>query len=78
MICLKQTLMDLKEVGRSPANSHIHTPIGFKESKKREEEKNKEKGWEALSRKRDTYEIDDDEFFMSFVGFLMPSLCGFS
>lgn len=37
----------------------------------------------ALREKRDTYEIDDDEFFMSFVGFLMPSLtppiiCGFT
>lgn len=25
MICLKQTLMDLKEVGRSPANIYTHT-----------------------------------------------------
>jgi hypothetical protein len=44
MICLKQTLMDLKEVGRSPANSHIYTHTHWLQRIKRKEEKNKEKG----------------------------------
>lgn len=63
MICLKQTLMDLKEVGRSP-RLYVYT---HSEASKDENIKIQR----AIHTKK---KYIDDEFFMSFVGFLMLSL----